>query len=137
MNAQSIDEIIDNLYIVRNKICAYLGTKRDHMCDCKYHVNPEHGLSGEAGSGCPELLDTIAFLIRLRQELPNTARKIIESLHPKPSNKLVAKHEDDPEEHEVWCDCDHCMYMMQDLHCRKDPCEYCDSKRYYNCPSNL
>lgn len=136
MKARSIDEIIDNLYIVRNKICAYLGNTRDHMCDCKYGVDPEHGLSGELGSGCPEILDTIDFLVRLRQELPNTASTIMRSLHPQPSNKLVAKVEGESEEHASWCDCDNCMYTHQDLRCGKADCACCDERDYNSCPNN-
>lgn len=136
MNAQSIDQLIDTLYIVRNRICAYIGNERQHMCDCKYGVTPDRNLSGEAGSGCPEILDAIDFLVQLKLQNPNVASSVMRSLHPIPSRKLIAKHEDDPEEHAVWCDCDHCMYTHQDLRCGKSNCLYCDDKEYNSCPNN-
>ena len=80
MNAKNLDELIDSMYIIRNNICAYTGSCRNHQCDCKYGVTKDSVGGGESGSGCPEIQDVIDLLITLKnQPLPFSAQKLFAS----------------------------------------------------------
>lgn len=79
---ETVEEIVKALWAVRERVCAYVG-KPGHRCDCKYGVlDVEHKdlkmVSGEDGSGCPEVLTAIE---RLESLTPAEAARLEKRVH--------------------------------------------------------